>query len=117
MYSVLEKELLEYIKKKQKEKIAVTMLMIQRKAKELGETLSIENARFSCGWVVRFKHHHNLVQHACTQVAQKFPEDMLLVVRDFLKKSHEKTINIEKKFIIYFNETPNVVQHAMEFDT
>ncbi|CAG8597459.1 5248_t:CDS:2 [Dentiscutata erythropus] len=86
--------------------MAVTMLIVRRKAKELGEALGIENAQFSRGWVVYFKNRHNLVKRVCTQVAQKFSEDMLLVVRDFLKKAREKTMNIEKKFIISFNETP-----------
>ncbi|CAG8583210.1 4165_t:CDS:2 [Gigaspora rosea] len=42
MYPALEKELLDYIKKKREEKIAVTTFMIRRKAKELGEALDID---------------------------------------------------------------------------
>ncbi|CAG8785957.1 28829_t:CDS:2, partial [Dentiscutata erythropus] len=43
IYPELENELVEYIKKKREEKIAVTTSMIKKKAKELGETLVIKN--------------------------------------------------------------------------
>ncbi|CAG8773192.1 9122_t:CDS:2, partial [Acaulospora morrowiae] len=106
MYPTLEEELLDYIRKKREEKNAVTTSMIKKKAKELSKTFNIEDAQFSHGWIVRFKNRHNLVERTRTQIAQKFPEDIPLVVRNFLKKTREKTINIEKKFIISFDETP-----------
>ena len=70
--------------------------MIRKKAKELGKAPGIENAQFLRRWVVHFKSQHNLVERAHTQISQKFPKDMPLVVRNFLKKVHEKTVNIEK---------------------
>ncbi|CAG8798901.1 24757_t:CDS:2 [Dentiscutata erythropus] len=91
MYPTVEKELLNYVQIKQAERIAVTASMIGRKARELRKTLDIQDAKFSSGW---------------TQHAQKLPEDMLLVVKEFLQTSREKTKDIEKKFIIPFDETP-----------
>ncbi|CAG8806134.1 21544_t:CDS:1, partial [Dentiscutata erythropus] len=39
-----------------------------------------------------------------TQIAQKFPENMPLVIRDFLEVLCKKTNVIKKKFIISFDE-------------
>ncbi|CAG8742217.1 13468_t:CDS:2, partial [Dentiscutata erythropus] len=47
MYPGLEKELVDYIKKKKEEKLAVTTSMIRKKTKELGKTLDIRDAKFS----------------------------------------------------------------------
>lgn len=46
------------------------------------------------------------MEHIRTQLAQKLPEDMPLIVKNFFQTSREKTRNIKKKFIIYFDETP-----------
>ncbi|CAG8572353.1 19881_t:CDS:2 [Dentiscutata erythropus] len=77
----MEKELLAYVQQKWKEINAVTSSMIRRKAKELGKALNIENSKFS-------------------------REDMPLIVRNFLQIAREKTANIEKKFILFIDETP-----------
>lgn len=53
-YPELEKELLDYIKQKRDEKIAVTTHMIEKKAKDLGKTLNIDS-KFSCGWMIHFR--------------------------------------------------------------
>ncbi|CAG8801199.1 982_t:CDS:1 [Dentiscutata erythropus] len=106
IYPELENELVEYIKKKRKEKIAVTTSMIKKKAKELGETLGIRDAKFSRGWCEHFRKWHGLVERTQTQIAQKFPENMLVVIKNFLKISQEKTSIIENQFIIFFDETP-----------
>ncbi|CAG8773852.1 5062_t:CDS:1, partial [Ambispora leptoticha] len=106
IYPTVEKELLEYIKKKREERMAVTTSMIGRKAKELGQALNIQGAKFSSGWVECFMRRNKLVEHVRTQYAQKLPEDMPSVIKEFLQTSREKTKNIEKKFIISFDETP-----------
>ena len=105
-YPALENELLDYIKQRREKKQAVTTFMIRNKAKELGQTLGLKDAKFSRGWVVRFKNRHNLVERARTQIAQKFPEETPLIVKNFLKTAREKTQNFEKKNIISFDETP-----------
>ncbi|CAG8784304.1 18847_t:CDS:2, partial [Dentiscutata erythropus] len=94
-YPDLEKELVDYIKKKREEKIPVTTHMIEKKAKELKKSLNIE-AKCSRGWIKCFRKRHNLVERARTQTAQKFPEDMPLVISRFLQISHKATKNIEK---------------------
>ncbi|CAG8539661.1 4234_t:CDS:2 [Dentiscutata erythropus] len=106
MYPGLEKELVDYIKKKREEKLAVTTSMIRKKAKELGKTLDIRDAKFSRSWCDRFRKQHSLVKRTRTQIVQKFPKNMLLVIRDFLDVLREKTNVIEKQFIISFDETP-----------
>ena len=105
-YPTVKKELLDYIRKKREERMVVSTSMIHKKAKELGNTLNIQDAKFSCGWVERFKRRHKLVERVRTQLAQKLPEDLPLIVKNFLQISREKTKNIEKKFIISFDETP-----------
>ena len=105
-YPTVEKELLDYVKKKREERMSVTTSMIRRKAKELGETLNIQGAKFSSGWVERFMRRNKLVERVRTQYAQKLPEDTPLVVKEFLQTAREKTKDIEKKFIISFDETP-----------
>ena len=102
----LEKELLEYIKKRREEKSVVTTSIIIKKAKALGEVMNIKNTKFLHGWAECFKQRHKLVKCARTQIAQKIPEDMPLIIKDFLKTSREKTYTIEKKFIVSFDETP-----------
>ncbi|CAG8663229.1 10029_t:CDS:2 [Dentiscutata erythropus] len=62
MYSELENELVEYIKKKREEKIVVTTSVIKKKAKELGETLGIRDTKFSRGWCKRFRKWHGFVE-------------------------------------------------------
>ncbi|CAG8659317.1 6765_t:CDS:2, partial [Dentiscutata erythropus] len=106
IYPGLEKELVDYIKKKREEKLAVTTSMIRKKAKELGKTLDIRDAKFSRSWCDRFRKRHGLMECTRTQIVQKFPENMPLVIRDFLEVSHEKTNVIEKQFIISFDEMP-----------
>lgn len=106
MYPMLEEELIKFIKNMREEGNAITTFIIEKKAKELGKSLASDNFKASHGWIERFKHRHNLVQRVRTQVAQKLPEDMPSTVKDFLQYSREKTKNIEKKFIITFDETP-----------
>jgi transposase-like protein len=106
MYPELEYELLEFVKKMREEKNCVTTLMIQDKALELGKILGLEDFKASRSWVARFKDRNNLVQRARTQVAQKFPEDAPLIIKNFLKNSQEITKNINKEYIISFDETP-----------
>ncbi|CAG8786209.1 24913_t:CDS:2, partial [Dentiscutata erythropus] len=65
----------------QEEKIPVTTHMIEKKAKELKESLNIE-AKCSRSWIKRFRKRHNLVEHARIQTAQKFPKDMPLVPKE-----------------------------------
>ena len=79
--------------------------MIRNKAKELEQTFGYKDAQFLHGWVKRFKNWHNLVKRDCTQIAQKFPEETPLIVKNFLETTHKKTQNIEKKYIISFDET------------
>ncbi|CAG8627368.1 9882_t:CDS:1, partial [Ambispora leptoticha] len=105
-YPLLEDELLEYIKKKREEKCTVTTSMIIKKAKDLGTSLGLSDIKFSRGWAETFKQRHKLVKRARTQIAQKVPEDMPQTVINFLRIAREKTYNIEKKFIISFDETP-----------
>ncbi|CAG8484745.1 9885_t:CDS:2 [Dentiscutata erythropus] len=104
-YPELEEKLLAYVQNKQQEKNTVTTSMIERKAKEFGKNLNLEDTKFSRSWVEHFKKQHKLVEHTRTQVTQKLPEDMPLVIKDFLKILYKKTVNIEKKFILSFDET------------
>ncbi|CAG8723030.1 22032_t:CDS:2 [Dentiscutata erythropus] len=102
----LEKELLEYIKKRKEEKGVVTTSMIIKKAKSLGKVMNITDTKFSHSWAECFKQQHKLVKRVWTQIAQKIPEDLPLIIKDFFKTSCEKMHTIEKKFIISFDETP-----------
>ncbi|CAG8774628.1 6828_t:CDS:2, partial [Ambispora leptoticha] len=51
-------------------------------------------AKFSRGWLERFKRRHKLVERVRTQLAQKVPEDTPLIVKNFLQTSriHEVPI-------------------------
>ncbi|CAG8798273.1 12151_t:CDS:2, partial [Dentiscutata erythropus] len=80
MYPAVEKELVNYVKKKQEERIAVTTSIIGKKVKELEKALDIQGAKFSASW-------NKLVEQVRTQQAQKLPEDMPIVVREFLQTS------------------------------
>src|SRR5271155_3834512 len=81
---MLEKELLEYIKRRREEKGTVTTSMIIKKAKDLGKDQDLKGIKFSRGWAERFKQRHKLVKCIRTQVVQKIPEDMPLRIRNFL---------------------------------
>ncbi|CAG8739164.1 9232_t:CDS:2 [Dentiscutata erythropus] len=87
------------------EKNAITTFIIEHKAKEFGKDLNLEDAKFSRSWVECFKRRYKLVNAPEHKSYKSFPEDMPLVVKDFLKISREKTVNIEKKFILSFDET------------
>ncbi|CAG8674133.1 7418_t:CDS:2, partial [Dentiscutata erythropus] len=106
IYPTVEKELLNYVQIKWAERMTVTASMIGRKVRKLGKTLDIQDAKFSSGWVKHFMRQNKLVERVRTQHVQKLPEDIPLVVKEFLQTSHEKTKDIEKKFIISFDEIP-----------
>ena len=59
---MLEKELLEYIKRRREEKGTVTTSMIIKKAKDLGKDQDLKGIKFSRGWTERFKQRHKLVK-------------------------------------------------------
>lgn len=96
-HPILEKELLEYVKKRREEKGTLTTAMIIKEGKGLGEAMDVRDMKFSRGWAERFKQRNNLVKRARTQIAQKLPEDMPVIIKNFLKMSREKTYSIEKK--------------------
>ncbi|CAG8775308.1 19772_t:CDS:2, partial [Dentiscutata erythropus] len=73
--------------------------------KRLAETINIGGIKFSSSWAEHFKQQYRLVKCARTQIAQKISEDMPVIIKNFLKTLHEKAHNIEKKYILSFDET------------
>ncbi|CAG8738801.1 17965_t:CDS:2, partial [Dentiscutata erythropus] len=76
MYPGLEKKLVDYIKKKREEKLAVTTSMIRKKAKKLRKTLDIRDAKFSCSWCDRFRKRHGLPRGI-------FPQDIIVAAAPY----------------------------------